>query len=74
MMVAKLNSHSFTEYPTDGSKLYPHCTITTCVNIHFTMNPHDTLRTAARIDRPKDTSELSITGHYQKRQHVFETE
>ena len=30
MTVAILHSHSFTEYPTDGSKLYPHCTITTC--------------------------------------------
>jgi hypothetical protein len=39
MMVAKLNYRSFTEYAADGRKRFCRCTITTCVNMHFTINP-----------------------------------
>ena len=74
MTVAPLHSHSFTEYPTDGSKLYPHCTITTCKRALHRKPTHDTMRTVAHTKRPKDILEQSITGRYQKCEHVFETD
>jgi 5-formaminoimidazole-4-carboxamide-1-beta-D-ribofuranosyl 5'-monophosphate synthetase len=74
MTVATLHSHSFNEYPTDGSKLYPHCTITTCERALHRKPTQDTMCTAVHTQRPKDILEQSITGHCQKRQHVFETD
>ena len=53
MTVATLHSHSFTEYPTDGSKLYPHCTITTRKRALHHKPTQDTMRTVAHTQRPK---------------------
>ena len=70
-MVAKLNNHSFNEYPADGRKHFRHCTITTCVNIHFAINPQKTHRAHTG---PKILQNKAAWDATKNRGHVFETE
>jgi hypothetical protein len=47
MLVAKLNRHSFSEYHADCSKLFPHCTLTTCEHALHHEPTQDTARNGA---------------------------